>query len=65
MKHSYNLTVDLFIFRHIYWAEWDSTNTDGNDSRIQRAMSDGSETTVLIDSKLFLPNGLTLDMEGE
>ena len=43
-----------YISRHIYWSEW------GTHPRIGRANLDGSEVTIVFDSGLERPNGLSI-----
>jgi len=45
--------------RFIFWTDW------GKRPRIERANLDGANRTVLISTKLYWPNGLTLDLVKE
>ena len=53
--------VDCFLtkYRRFYWTDW------GDVAKIERASMDGSDRTVLHDTDLFWPNGLTLDYEAQ
>ena len=42
---------------YMYWTDW------GRWPRIEKACLDGSNRTVLIDSQIKWPNGLTIDYE--
>ncbi|XP_038059975.1 uncharacterized protein LOC119730971 isoform X2 [Patiria miniata] len=43
---------------HLYWTDW------GTAPKIERSATDGSGRRVLIDTSLWLPNGISLDLEG-
>lgn len=46
----------LFCSAHLmFWTDW------GRNPRIERASMDGKLRTVIISSKLYWPNGLTID----
>ena len=55
------MLVDFFLTlcRRFYWTDW------GNVAKIERASMDGSDRTVLHDTELVWPNGLTLDYEAQ
>ena len=43
----------------MYWSDW------GNEARIERAGMDGSNRTVLHNTDLVWPNGITIDYENQ
>lgn len=45
--------------RLLFWSDW------GARPRIERAGMDGSNRTVIISSKIYWPNGLTLDIPNK
>ncbi len=56
MKHTFYL---LHICSYMYWTDWGST------AKIERAKGDGTDRTVLINTGLMWPNGITLDKPGK
>lgn len=50
----------FFLFltsaRWLFWTDW------GENPRIERSSLDGKERTIIIKSKIFWPNGLTIDI---
>uniref|UniRef100_A0A673HQ60 Low-density lipoprotein receptor-related protein 6-like n=1 Tax=Sinocyclocheilus rhinocerous TaxID=307959 RepID=A0A673HQ60_9TELE len=52
------VTMACFWFlRYMYWTDW------GEVPKIERAGMDGTHRSVLIDSEIYWPNGLTLDYD--
>lgn len=50
------ILIILFCSAHLmFWTDW------GRNPRIERASMDGKLRTVIISSKLYWPNGLTID----
>ena len=49
----------LLTLRRLYWTDWGSTG------RIERASLDGSARTVIHNTSLVWPNGLTLDYQDQ
>ena len=47
------------LYRRFYWTDW------GFVAKIERASMDGTDRTVLHDTDLVWPNGLTLDYEAQ
>uniref|UniRef100_A0A673HKG4 Low-density lipoprotein receptor-related protein 6-like n=1 Tax=Sinocyclocheilus rhinocerous TaxID=307959 RepID=A0A673HKG4_9TELE len=47
----------LFLCLYMYWTDW------GEVPKIERAGMDGTHRSVLIDSEIYWPNGLTLDYD--
>lgn len=45
----------VFICRYMYYSDW------GSESRIERAGMDGNDRTILHNTNLVWPNGITLD----
>jgi low density lipoprotein receptor-related protein 5/6 len=45
--------------RYMYWSDW------GEQARIERAGMDGSHRTILHDTDLTWPNGITIDYENQ
>ena len=45
----------LYLFRYLYWSDW------GTIAKIERASMDGRNRTVIHNTELVQPNGLTLD----
>lgn len=43
----------------MYWTDW------GEEPRIERAGMDGSSRKVIIDTDIYWPNGLTIDLEEQ
>uniref|UniRef100_A0A673HQS4 Low-density lipoprotein receptor-related protein 6-like n=1 Tax=Sinocyclocheilus rhinocerous TaxID=307959 RepID=A0A673HQS4_9TELE len=56
--HKGPVTMACFWFlRYMYWTDW------GEVPKIERAGMDGTHRSVLIDSEIYWPNGLTLDYD--
>ena len=51
--------IAFSLYRRLYWTDW------GDVAKIERASMDGSDRTVLHDTDLVWPNGLTLDYEAQ
>ena len=49
----------IVVFRYMYWSDW------GNEARIERAGMDGSNRTILHNTDLIWPNGITIDYENQ
>lgn len=47
------------LIRYMYWTDW------GETPRIERAGMDGSTRKVIVDSDIYWPNGLTIDLEEQ
>uniref|UniRef100_A0A673HPF0 Low-density lipoprotein receptor-related protein 6-like n=1 Tax=Sinocyclocheilus rhinocerous TaxID=307959 RepID=A0A673HPF0_9TELE len=47
----------FWFLRYMYWTDW------GEVPKIERAGMDGTHRSVLIDSEIYWPNGLTLDYD--
>ena len=47
------------LVRYMYWTDW------GETPRIERAGMDGSTRKVIVDSDIYWPNGLTIDLEEQ
>lgn len=45
--------------RYMYWTDW------GETPRIERAGMDGSTRKVIVDSDIYWPNGLTIDLDEQ
>ena len=45
--------------RYMYWTDW------GETPRIERAGMDGSTRKTIVDSDIYWPNGLTIDLEEQ
>ena len=57
----YNSNEIFFLeFRQIYWGDWSKKNP-----RIERASMDGTNRTVIHNTKLKWPNALTVDLIGQ
>ena len=41
----------------MYWTDW------GEEAKIEKAGMDGSHRTLLVDSNIYWPNGITLDYD--
>lgn len=46
---------ELLSSRYLFWTDW------GSKPRIEKSFMDGSERTVIVNTKLVWPNGMTLD----
>ena len=46
-------------YRYMYWTDW------GDEARIERAGMDGTNRSILHNTNLVWPNGLTLDIPGQ
>ena len=55
MQYSTNFTKFLLL-RWLYWSDWADT------AKIEKASMDGENRTVIHDTDLEMPNGLTLDL---
>uniref|UniRef100_A0A8C9TDT3 Low density lipoprotein receptor-related protein 5 n=1 Tax=Scleropages formosus TaxID=113540 RepID=A0A8C9TDT3_SCLFO len=44
---------------YMYWTDW------GEEPRIERAGMDGSSRNVIVDTDIYWPNGLTIDLEEQ
>ena len=53
------ILLPLVYDRWLYWTDW------GAPAKIERASMDGNSRTVLHDTGLIWPNGLTLDYESQ
>lgn len=51
----YNAVFVFSPLRYMYWTDW------GEVPKIERAGMDGTLRSVIIDSDIYWPNGLTLD----
>lgn len=49
----------LFRARWLFWTDW------GENPRIERVGMDGTNRSVIISSKIYWPNGLTLDIVNQ
>lgn len=49
------MSYDTLSFRYLYWSDW------GTIAKIERASMDGNNRTVIHNTDLIWPNGLTLD----
>ena len=49
----------LFLFRKLFWTDW------GSSPKIETAYLDGSNRSILVNSSVSTPNGLTIDYEKE
>ena len=49
------MSVIFTLFRYVYWTDW------GDSAHIGRIGMDGTNRTVVIDTKLVWPNALTID----
>lgn len=47
------------LLRYMYWTDW------GETPRIERAGMDGSTRKVIVDSDIYWPNGLTIDLDEQ
>lgn len=47
------------LIRYMYWTDW------GETPRIERAGMDGSTRKIIVDSDIYWPNGLTIDLEEQ
>lgn len=47
------------LIRYMYWTDW------GEAPRIERAGMDGSTRKIIVDSDIYWPNGLTIDLEEQ
>ena len=47
------------VHRYMYWSDW------GEEARIERAGMDGSNRTILHNTDLIWPNGITIDYENQ
>lgn len=47
------------LVRYMYWTDW------GETPRIERAGMDGSTRKIIVDSEIYWPNGLTIDLEEQ
>lgn len=60
-----NIRCDLFVcisaffFRYMYWTDW------GETPRIERAGMDSSTRKIIVDSDIYWPNGLTIDLDEQ
>lgn len=52
-------SVPCPLLRYMYWTDW------GETPRIERAGMDGSTRKVIVDSDIYWPNGLTIDLEEQ
>lgn len=55
---SCGLTVCV-SFRYMYWTDW------GETPRIERAGMDSSMRKIIVDSDIYWPNGLTIDLDEQ
>ena len=53
---AYNI---VHSFRYMYWSDW------GDEARIERAGMDGSNRTILHNTDLKWPNGITIDYKNQ
>lgn len=49
----------FFFFRYMYWTDW------GETPRIERAGMDSSTRKIIVDSDIYWPNGLTIDLDEQ
>ncbi|KAK1335641.1 hypothetical protein QTO34_003433 [Cnephaeus nilssonii] len=49
----------MVLLLYMYWTDW------GETPRIERAGMDGSTRKVIVDSDIYWPNGLTIDLEEQ
>lgn len=47
------------LVRYMYWTDW------GEAPRIEQAGMDGSTRKIIVDSDIYWPNGLTIDLEEQ
>ena len=58
-KTSFSHRASVLLVRYMYWTDW------GEIPRIERAGMDGSTRKVIVDSDIYWPNGLTIDLEEQ
>lgn len=58
MHFGWALNWYCWVFRYIFWTDWDRDNP-----RIIRSTADGKDRVNLVVGNLKLPNALTLDTE--
>ena len=53
------MLISYILFRYMYWSDW------GEEARIERAGMDGSNRTILHNTNLVWPNGITIDYANQ
>jgi low density lipoprotein receptor-related protein 5/6 len=56
---SVSFLLSRLLTRYMYWTDW------GEAPRIERAGMDGSTRKIIVDSDIYWPNGLTIDLEEQ
>ena len=58
-SHSLFSLIYFYFSRYMYWTDWG----DQPSARIERAGMDGTNRSVIIDSDITWPNGITIDKQ--